>query len=115
MTRDELKDAARAAIVSQAPGLAVGIAAGMIAWVAMPAGVPPLAQFAILALLPVVLGTVVAVALVPGPVRRAYEAFSWLGHRELVRFRATTGSSIPVGAEAVRDWLVANPWILERR
>ena len=90
-------------------GLAAGIVAGTIAWLVMPAVVPPLAQFAILVTLPVVLGTTVAFILVPGPMRRAYEAFSWLGHREVARFKAATGSSIPVGADAVREWLALNP------
>ena len=91
-------------------GLVAGVAAGILVSFLLPPGVPGLVALVVLVAVPVVTGTVLAMLLVPPPVRRAYEAFSWLGHRELVRFREATASPIPLGFEAVRDWLQSNPF-----
>ena len=92
-------------------GLVAGVAAGILVSFLLPPSLPGLVVLAVLVAVPVVVGTGLAMLLVPGPVRRAHEAFSWLGHRELVRFKeATASSSIPVGFESVRDWLKDNPF-----
>ena len=91
-------------------GLVAGVAGGILVSFLLPPGVPGLVALAVLVAVPVAVGTGLAMLLVPPPVRRAYEAFSWLGHRELVRFREATASSIPVGYEEVRTWLAANPF-----
>ncbi len=54
-------------------------------------------------------GTLVAVALVPAHVRRAYEAFSWLGRAEVDRFEARTGGPVPTRPDEFEDWLAAHP------
>jgi hypothetical protein len=91
-------------------GLVAGVAAAILVAFLLPPDVPGLVALVALVAVPVVVGTGLAMLLVPPPVRRAYEAFSWLGHRELARFREATASSIPVGFAAVRDWLQANPF-----
>jgi hypothetical protein len=96
----------RASIVGIIAGIGAGIGAGLV----LPRDVPGVVAIAVLLLVPPLAGTAVAVLLVPSAVRRAYEAFSWLGRRETLRFREATASSIPIGAEAVRDWLAANPF-----
>lgn len=56
-----------------------------------------------------VVGTVVAILVVPGRVRRAFEAFSWLGRSEVDRFQARTGGSVPVGTDGIAAWLAEHP------
>jgi len=56
-----------------------------------------------------IVGTVVAVLVVPGRVRRAYEVFSWLGRAEVDRFQARTGGSVPVGVDGIAAWLAGHP------
>jgi hypothetical protein len=91
-------------------GLVAGVSAGIVVSFLLPPSMPGLAVLAILVAVPVVVGTGLAMLLVPGPVRQAYETFSWLGHRELARFKEATASTIPVGFEDVRQWLGANPF-----
>ena len=45
----------------------------------------------------------------PSQMRRAFEAFSWLGEWELARFRTLTGGPIPTTRAAAERWLTANP------
>ena len=56
-----------------------------------------------------ILGAIVALLVVPGRVRRAFEAFSWLGRSEVDRFEARTGGRVPVGMDGIAAWLVDHP------
>jgi hypothetical protein len=60
---------------------------------------------AVAALVAPVLGVVVGIAMLPSTMRRAFESFSWLGHRDVARFRAATGSRTPANAVEVGEWL----------
>jgi hypothetical protein len=55
------------------------------------------------------IGLVVAILVLPARIRRAFEAYSWLGHAEVERFRRRTGSPVPTKVEAMEAWLAANP------
>ena len=90
-------------------GATAGIVAGILLGNLVPATTSGLVVMGLTLFLTVGVGTGVALLAVTPRVRRAYEAFSWLGHRESARFRRTTASPVPVGFEAVRDWLAANP------
>lgn len=52
---------------------------------------------------------VVAILVLPSKVRRAFEAYSWLGHAEVERFKRRTGSTVPSKVEAMEAWLASNP------
>ena len=54
-------------------------------------------------------GLVVAILAVPARVRRAFEAYSWLGHDEVHRFRERTGGPVPTGRAAMDQWLATTP------
>jgi hypothetical protein len=54
-------------------------------------------------------GLVVAILVLPAKIRRAFEAYSWLGHAEVERFRRRTGSPVPTKVEAMEAWLASNP------
>jgi hypothetical protein len=90
-----------------------GIVAGVLLTVIV-AGVvdgdTPLLPAALWAAVPAtLLGTAVGVLLVPRSVALAFATFSWLGHRELARFRQRTGSPPVRSAGVVRGWLATNP------
>jgi hypothetical protein len=55
------------------------------------------------------LGVLAAIAVMPVPIRRAFEAYSWLGHAEVQRFKARTGSPVPTRVDAITAWLATNP------
>lgn len=55
------------------------------------------------------LATEAYIRAMPDPMRRAYEAFSWFGEWELARFRALTGSGVPLKQGAARRWLRDHP------
>jgi hypothetical protein len=54
-------------------------------------------------------GVVAAILTVPPRIRRAFEAYSWLGHDEVRRFRQRTGAPVPVGRAAMDRWLGSTP------
>jgi hypothetical protein len=54
-------------------------------------------------------GLAVNFVLLTTRVRRAFEAFSWLGAREVDRLRERAGSPPPTSAAEVAAWLEANP------
>jgi hypothetical protein len=54
-------------------------------------------------------GVVVAILALPRRVRRAFEAYSWLGHAEIERFKERTGGTVPTNVSAMEQWLAANP------
>ncbi len=56
-----------------------------------------------------VAGTALAAVTMPPRSRRAFEAFGWLGSREMRRFRDRTGSAVPTDPAAVQRWLTENP------
>jgi hypothetical protein len=63
----------------------------------------------LVAIVAATLGTAVAVFAVPPGMRRAFEAYSWLGRTEIDRFKARTGSQFPIGAQRLELWLEATP------
>jgi hypothetical protein len=91
----------------------VGMVAGVLAGIAWPivlrSGAHPLAVVAGSAVLTPAVALAVALIVLPRDLARAYESFSWLGHREARRFVARTGSRVPVGVGPIREWLEANP------
>jgi hypothetical protein len=54
-------------------------------------------------------GLIVAIAVLPQNIRRAFEAYSWLGHAEVERFKERTGGPVPTKIEDMRAWIEANP------
>jgi hypothetical protein len=44
-----------------------------------------------------------------GSNRRAFEAFSWLGEREIARLRAQTGDGVPTTKARAEAWLTRHP------
>jgi hypothetical protein len=90
-------------------GLVAGVTTAVVLGVALSGALHGLATMALVTIGTVLAGTAAAFMAVPRPLRRAFEAYSWLGRRETIRFRATTASPVPLGAPAVRDWLAANP------
>jgi hypothetical protein len=54
-------------------------------------------------------GALVAILVVPRRIRRAFEAYSWLGHAEVERFKERTGSPVPNKVAAMEQWLAATP------
>ncbi|HET9085060.1 MAG TPA: hypothetical protein VFN41_11730 [Candidatus Limnocylindrales bacterium] len=62
-----------------------------------------------------VLGVGAAHASVPTELRRAFEAYSWLGRAEIDRFKARTGSSVPTKPADIDRWLASTPVTPETR
>ena len=90
-------------------GLVAGIVAGAVAGFGTAAWAPwPLVAL-IAAVAAALVGTVAAIAMLPTTIRRAFEAFSWLGHRDVARFRERTGSRTPGTATEVGEWLALHP------
>jgi hypothetical protein len=63
----------------------------------------------VVAVIAALVGLVVAILVLPSNVRRAFEAYSWLGHAEVERFKRRTGSPAPTKVEAMEAWLASNP------
>jgi hypothetical protein len=86
--------------------VAVGVAIA-ITFVARDAITPLLAI--LVAIVAATVGTAVGVLAVPSGMRRAFEAYSWLGRTEIDRFKARTGGPFPLGAQRLELWLEATP------
>ena len=54
-------------------------------------------------------GLLVAIVVLPPSMRRAFEAYSWLGHREVARFRDRTGGPVPTRPTQMVQWLATTP------
>lgn len=89
-------------------GVIAGIVAGGIAMYGL-TGVPWPAAAVVAIAATVGVGLGVTFLLLPTRERRAFEAFSWLGAREVDRIRERTGSPPPTSAAETAAWLVANP------
>ena len=89
-------------------GSIAGIVAGSV--VMYGAAVDPWPVAAVVTI-PVTVGVGLAATFLflPTRVRRAFEAFSWLGAREVDRLRERTASPPPARAADVAAWLEANP------
>jgi len=68
----------------------------------------PAAQVVIAALAALV-GVGAAYVSVPAELRRAFEAYSWLGRTEMDRFKARTGSAVPTKPADIDRWLASTP------
>jgi hypothetical protein len=85
----------RAIVAVQVPlGIALAIAR-----------VPVVVQVVLLAVLASAAATEVYVRTLFGANRRAFEAFSWLGEREIGRLRAQTGEGVPLSKAKAESWL----------
>lgn len=90
-------------------GTGAGILAGAIAGFGV-AGTAPWPVVALTAgIAAALLGTVVAIALLPATIRRAHESFSWLGHRDVARFKVATGERTPVNPAETNRFLREHP------
>ena len=72
-------------------------------------GFPGTIGIVVIGLVAGLVGAVVGVLAMPARMRRVFEAYSWLGHREVARFRARTGGPVPVGRGAMDHWLATTP------
>ena len=63
----------------------------------------------VIAALAALIGVAIAIATVPPRVRRAFEAYSWLGHAERQQFRERTGGPVPSKVAGMLDWLATTP------
>ena len=70
---------------------------------------PAMARLTAITLLGAVGGTAASILVVPRGILRAFEAYSWLGRREVDRFVARTGGPVPTGVDAFEPWLAAHP------
>src|SRR4051794_2015013 len=85
-------------------GLVAGTVAGAVVGFRLVEQAPwPLMVGAVVAAT-VLVGLPVAIVLIPTQIRRAFSAFSWLGHREVRRFRERTGSKPPTSYHQVVMW-----------
>jgi hypothetical protein len=97
--------------LNRASGIGTLAAAGagvVVALVVAPA-VGWIAGLLLAGLAGALVGGIVTVALVPSRLRRAFESFAWLGHREMTRFRERSGGSVPTTPDAMAAWLAASP------
>jgi xanthosine utilization system XapX-like protein len=89
-------------------GLVAGLAAGAVVMYGLSRAPWPVAA-AVAILVTVGIGLAVAIVMIPTRMRRAFEAYSWLGVRESDRFRERTGSPVPGSARDIQAWLADNP------
>jgi hypothetical protein len=89
-------------------GLLAAAVAGVLVALAVP-GASLLATLLLAGAAAAGAGTAVAILLVPRDVRSAFEAFSWLGRRELRRFTARTGAQAPRAPLEASGWLESTP------
>ena len=68
----------------------------------------PAAQI-VVAAIATLLGVGAAYLSVPSELRRAFEAYSWLGRTEMDRFKARTGSPVPTKPADIDRWLASTP------
>jgi hypothetical protein len=85
----------------------------VVAWLAvpflLPADTPSVVTILVPALVAAVAGTEAYVRSWPSRSRRAFEAFSWLGERELAAFSALNGGRPPSSSDAAQAWLATHP------
>ena len=55
------------------------------------------------------LGVAAAYLSVPTGIRRAFEAYSWLGRTEMDRFAERTGTTVPTKSADIERWLASTP------
>jgi hypothetical protein len=94
------------------PGLVAELAAFLVTVVATSvaalAGVPWPITLVGGALLFMVIGTELWYRAFPGRTRLAWGGYAYVGHREQVRWRATTGTQVPTSVKAFHAWLRDN-------
>jgi hypothetical protein len=71
--------------------------------------VPVVVQVVVLAVLAAAAGTEAYIRALTGRTRLAFEAFSWLGDREIARLRAQTGEGVPLQKKKAEAWLARHP------
>jgi hypothetical protein len=92
--------------------LICGVISVLVAILATPivAGrVPDAAGPPVVALIGASVGMLVAVMTMSGGLRRAFEAYSWLGRTEIQRFATRTGGPVPTNRADIDQWLAATP------
>jgi len=85
------------------------MAVAFIAAIAIVDRVPSLPAQLAIAVAVAVVGVLVARSELPGPWLRAWEAYSWLGRREMDRFTARTGAGVPTRVADMAAWVDATP------
>lgn len=75
----------------------------------LPRAIPSIVALAVPAVLAAIVGTEAYVRSWPSRSRRAFEAFSWIGERELAAFAALNGGGPPTNPGAAQAWLAAHP------
>ncbi len=72
-------------------------------------GWPPWLRLVLLVPVSALLATEAYFLAMPRRYRRAFEAFSWLGERDLARLRSQTGEGPPLNRRAAERWLERHP------
>jgi hypothetical protein len=90
-------------------GGTIAIAVGIIGTPFLATLLPTPVEVIVAAVLGGVIGLVVAYLAFPARLRRAFEAFSWLGRAEVERFQQRTGGPVPSKPEDIDRWLVTTP------
>ena len=95
----------RALLISGAIAVAIAVLGMPLVADRVPVAVgPPL-----IALIGAVAGVLLGFLSVPAGLRRAFEAYSWLGRTELDRFQARTGGPVPTKPADIDRWLASTP------
>nr|MBA2373859.1 hypothetical protein [Chloroflexota bacterium] len=96
-------------------GALVAVVAGASGGIVIGGRGPLLVAPLVAATFAAVVGMCVPAASVPRPLRRAYEAYSWLGRWEIDRFVERTGGPVPVRHGDIEAWLASHPSTPEMR
>jgi hypothetical protein len=95
----------RALLISAAIAIVIAILATPLVADGIPLPLGPV----LVAVVGALVGTAAGYASVPSDLRRAFEAYSWLGRTELDRFKARTGGPVPVKPADIDRWLASTP------
>jgi hypothetical protein len=90
-------------------GGVVAAASAAVLSVALASSVWPLVVPIVGAVLGTIIGLAIARLLIPNPLMRAYEAFSWLGRAEIDRWVSRTDTKVPVKRPNMERWLDDHP------
>ena len=95
----------RALLISGAIGVVIAILGTPLVADGLPFPLGPVLVAAVGALV----GTAAGYVSVPADLRRAFEAYSWLGRTEMDRFKARTGGPVPTKPDDIERWLGSTP------
>jgi hypothetical protein len=89
-------------------GGALAVAVGIIGTPFLATLLPTPVEVIVAAVLGGTIGLVAGYLAFPAKLRRAFEAFSWLGRAEVDRFQQRTGGPVPSKPEDIDQWLLKN-------